>query len=663
MHHGWARILFLFLLCAGSTRAQSPPVIDPLVKPPESAAPVPKDDDQSEASRVARAQRALEENTARLSTLKASVADPMGEYAQAEAAFQALDADREKARQALVVAKNAGETARAEELNRELEALEPTWKLARDRFDLAIQERKTLKEQIAALEEKVKQDRETLDKLLGAGATSQPALTVVPTTAPAVVTEPAPAVPAGPQAAPPEEKPQTTPMLLTPRAPSKELIEAREQAQVKEQEAQEAEQEVRSVVSRVDVIHKSIELERKMLDTVRKKLDNAAQTEQALDKQLETRTEEGAPQEALRDIWRQILETRRRQGEAQIEYQERINSLDRLQDELASLQGDQISALQQAESKRQEAEEARKTVEKLQNPLSPFNILRWLVQRGPKLFAILAAVILMLWFKRRLSPYITRFMTQAPGRGTTEEIENRSRTLVGVGQNAATIIIVTGGLLMFLDTAGVNIVPLMGGAAVLGLAVAFGAQNLIKDYFSGFMILLENQYGVNDVVKIGQIEGQVEDVTLRITVLRDQEGTVHFIPNGQIVSVSNYTHGWSRAVFAIAVSYEEDVDRIMVVLTNLAKSMRQEPAYAGMILDDPDMLGVDSLGESSVVIKFLLKTRPTKQWTVKRELLRRIKKKFDELKIDVPYPQRTIFHRYEQGEVPPDSASAAKAAD
>jgi len=206
-------------------------------------------------------------------------------------------------------------------------------------------------------------------------------------------------------------------------------------------------------------------------------------------------------------------------------------------------------------------------------------------------------------------------------------------------------VIFGGGLVMILDEFGVPVVPLMGGAAVMGLAIAFGAQNLIRDYFCGFMMLLEDQYSINDVARIGNISGLVEHITLRITVLRDLEGVRHFIPHGTITSVSNLTHGWSRALFDIQVAYKEDVDRVMATLVELGKDMRTDPQLGAQILEDPEMLGVDALADSGVIIKFFMKTRPLQQWPVKREMLRRIKNRFDELGIEIPFPHQTLYHR------------------
>lgn len=280
--------------------------------------------------------------------------------------------------------------------------------------------------------------------------------------------------------------------------------------------------------------------------------------------------------------------------------------------------------------------------------LSLSNLWRWFVIRGPRVLGILVGLLALLWAVRLAEGRIVRLLTGRADHGSLEDRENRAKTLVGVFHSVTTLVICAGGALMLLTEVGVNIVPLMGGAAVVGLAVAFGAENLIRDYFYGFMILLENQYTVNDVVKLGDLSGQVERITLRLTVLRGLDGTAHFIPNGQITSLSNLTHGWSRALFDVGIAYKEDVDQVMAILMDLGRELRRDPMFAGLILDDPEMLGVDSLADSAVVIKFLIKTRPLKQWTVKREMLRRIKRRFDELGIEIPFPHRTIYHRQEQ---------------
>lgn len=299
-----------------------------------------------------------------------------------------------------------------------------------------------------------------------------------------------------------------------------------------------------------------------------------------------------------------------------------------------------------------EPEEARAKTRKVENPFSLENLVPWAMTHGIRIVGILAGMFVLLWLARVAEKRIVRFLAARGGPGTAGERENRAKTLVSVFRNGASVIVIVGGILMIVSEFGINIVPLLGGAAVAGLAVAFGAQNLVRDYFSGFMILLENQYGINDVVNIGSVGGLVERITLRVTVLRGLDGTLHFVPNGQIATVSNMTHGWSRALFDIGIAYKEDTDRVMQVLVELGRELRADPAFSSRILDDPEMLGVDSFDDSAVVIKFFIKTQPLQQWAVKRELLRRIKRRFDELGIEIPFPHRTVFHRYE-GEPPP----------
>ena len=251
---------------------------------------------------------------------------------------------------------------------------------------------------------------------------------------------------------------------------------------------------------------------------------------------------------------------------------------------------------------------------------------------------ILAGVCAILWLANRLHGRLVRLLAGSPQRGSAVEQENRARTLVGVLHNALRTIVIIVGIIMVLDTFGIPVAPLLGGVAVVGLAVAFGAQSLIKDYFTGFLVLLEQQYMIGDVVKVSGITGQVEKITLRVTVLRDLEGAVHFIPHGQINVVSNLTHGWSQAVFDLNVTSSEHVERVRDTFFELARELRSDPTFGPMILNDAEMLGVDSLGDATFTVKFLLRTLPLKRWEVKRELLRRIKDRFQELNIKVAVP-------------------------
>jgi small conductance mechanosensitive channel len=264
----------------------------------------------------------------------------------------------------------------------------------------------------------------------------------------------------------------------------------------------------------------------------------------------------------------------------------------------------------------------------------------------------LAAIGLLLLMLRLSVRSIARIMVgRVPGldRITTK---NRADTLALSFRSAGSGLILLLGILMVLEAAGVNVATLLGGAAIFGVALAFGAQHIMRDYLNGFIILLEDQYRIHDVLTIDRISGVVESVNMRATVLRDLEGRAHFIPNGQIKAITNHTYRWARAVFDIPVAYKEDVDQVMSVLVEVGNGLRADPAWSNRVIDEPVMLGVDAFGDSAVVIKFMMKTRADQKWDVKREMLRRIKNRFDELGIEIPLPHRVIFERKDE-QLPP----------
>ena len=236
-------------------------------------------------------------------------------------------------------------------------------------------------------------------------------------------------------------------------------------------------------------------------------------------------------------------------------------------------------------------------------------------------------------------------LTQDDDPTTKSEREKRAETLVRIINSAIKVFIYIIACFMILKEVGVDIAPLLAGVGIAGLAIGFGAQTLVKDFLTGFFILMENQYRVGDVVKIGDHAGLVESIKMRITVLRDLEGIVHTIPNGEVQSVKNMTYGWSRVVLNIGVAYKENVDQVMDVLREVGRKMREEEEYCSFMIDDPQILGVDDFGDSQVTIKMLAKTIPLKQWEVARELRRRIKHAFDEKGIEIPFPQRTLWMR------------------
>lgn len=227
--------------------------------------------------------------------------------------------------------------------------------------------------------------------------------------------------------------------------------------------------------------------------------------------------------------------------------------------------------------------------------------------------------------------------------GTTTELEKRATTIISIVGKTVTVVIWTVAVVMALKEISFDVAPLLAGAGVAGLAIGFGAQNLVRDIITGVFMLLENQIRVNDVAVINGTGGLVEELNLRTTVLRGLDGVVHVFPNGSIASLSNKTRKFSFYVFDVGVAYKEDTDRVTEVLVALAGEMMQEEAYRDDILEPLEVLGVDHFADSAVVIKARIKTRPLEQWRIGREMNRRIKKKFDELGIEIPFPHRSIY--------------------
>jgi small conductance mechanosensitive channel len=226
----------------------------------------------------------------------------------------------------------------------------------------------------------------------------------------------------------------------------------------------------------------------------------------------------------------------------------------------------------------------------------------------------------------------------------------RLKTFSHVLKWLGSLLIIGLGLYMILENFGINVAPLLAGAGIAGLAFGFGGQYLIRDLINGIFILLEGQFRVNDVVKIGDLGGLVEAVNLRVTQLRDLEGRVIYIPNGEIKTVINFTKGYSQALFDIGVAYKEKVDDVMRVMKEVAQEVRKDPFFGKLILEDMEMLGVDAFVDSAVIIKCRMKTLPIKQWEVAREYRRRLKNRFDELGIEIPFPHRTLYWGANQGE-------------
>ncbi len=270
------------------------------------------------------------------------------------------------------------------------------------------------------------------------------------------------------------------------------------------------------------------------------------------------------------------------------------------------------------------------------------HVASWLATSGIKVLGILIALIILSQMSRWIVKWLERFVPEKDPLQAAET-KKRAQTLGNILRHTLLIVLSFTAILMILGELGIQLGPLLATAGIGALAIGFGAQSLVKDMISGFFIILENQYRIGDVIEVGGVSGLVESVSLRKTVLRDLQGRVHFIPNGEIKVVSNLSKEWSRAVVDIGVSYREDVNQVINLLTQIGKELETEEPYKSVILEPAQILGVDRFGESELVIRMIVKTIPLKQWEVERELRRRIKNRFDEKGIQIPLPHRVLF--------------------
>jgi small-conductance mechanosensitive channel len=230
----------------------------------------------------------------------------------------------------------------------------------------------------------------------------------------------------------------------------------------------------------------------------------------------------------------------------------------------------------------------------------------------------------------------------------------RAQTLGRATRHISSVIITIIAGMLILNELGISIAPILAAAGVVGVAVGFGAQSVIKDYISGFFILLEDQIRHGEVVEAGGKSGLVEDVTLRHVVLRDYSGNMHFIPNGDITTVTNMSRDFSHAVIDVGVAYREDVDQVYDLMKKLGEEMRNDPNMKDKILEDLEIAGIDNWADSAVIIRSRFKVIPLEQWGVRREFLYRLKKIFDREGIEIPFPHLTVYAgQGKHGEAPP----------
>lgn len=274
------------------------------------------------------------------------------------------------------------------------------------------------------------------------------------------------------------------------------------------------------------------------------------------------------------------------------------------------------------------------------------DIRNWLTTHGLsfflELFLIILATIILIkvinWLMGRLFASVIKGRKKAD-----EEFKKRTETLNSITRHVSNISLFIIATIIILGRFGIDIGPILAAAGVLGLAIGFGAQSLVKDIISGFFIFLEDQIRVGDVVEVAGKSGIVERLNLKMTILRDLSGNVHYVPNGEISVVTNMTKVYSRYVFDIGVAYREDVDEVIDVMKAVDEGMRNDPDYQSDILEPLEILGLDQFGDSALIIKARTKTKPIKQWRVAREFNRRLKKEFDARDIEIPFPHQTLY--------------------
>ena len=274
----------------------------------------------------------------------------------------------------------------------------------------------------------------------------------------------------------------------------------------------------------------------------------------------------------------------------------------------------------------------------------------------PKILLILLLVVIANKVIAYTIPMVIRFHISAKSDSLLEsEREKNVTTLVQVLSKAANLLVLSTATFIILGELGIDLAPLLLAAGVVGIAVGFGAQNLVRDIFAGIFIILENQYRVGDIVRIADIGGLVEDINLRRTILRDLDYRQHFIPNGEIRTASNYTKDKSRVNFNIGVAYEEDLDSVIETLNEVGSNMHSDAEWGPLIIDPIKAIRVDNFGDSSIDIRVLGETVPMQQWNVAGEYRLRVQRKFDELGISIPFPQRSVHIVKEPVEQGPDS--------
>jgi len=270
-------------------------------------------------------------------------------------------------------------------------------------------------------------------------------------------------------------------------------------------------------------------------------------------------------------------------------------------------------------------------------------ITDWLLQHGTRILVILLLGIGLYFAAKRVIPLLLRRGVVRTKGESKEGVKKRTDTLTSLFMGGTKIVILAMVAFMILSELAIDIRPILAGLGIAGIAVGFGAQYLIRDLIAGFFIIMENQYRIGDVAKIADIAGLVEEINLRKTVLRDLDGIVHHVPNGEIRVASNYTRHFSRVNLDVTVAYGTNLDHAIDVLNRVGHELAADENWSPLIKSEPQVLRVNNLGDSGIDIKVLGDVKPLQQWAVTGELRKRIKEAFDEEGIEIPWPHTKVY--------------------
>ena len=273
------------------------------------------------------------------------------------------------------------------------------------------------------------------------------------------------------------------------------------------------------------------------------------------------------------------------------------------------------------------------------------SVINWATSKLPTIVLIIILFIISRWIIKKILQRASNSIKKQASKAKGNHIENEKRADTLTGLIRSTLIITLWGMfiLILLKELGIDIAPILAGAGILGLAVGFGAQELVRDSISGFFIILEDRIRTGDVVSINGTGGLVESINLRAITLRDLSGVVHTFQNGKIDTLANMTKEWSAMVFDIGVAYKENVDQVIETVREVGETLQKDEAFAAKILEPIEIFGLDKFGDSALIIKARIKTLPIEQWGVGREFNKRLKAAFDQKDIEIPFPHRTIF--------------------